>query len=508
MPTVSFSPEQQLALLGHLVNEQRVYDAAVHLGYKPEMLDEPNTQRIFGRLDEFARKFHRHPTLEELKIALAKGEGADSKVTQASLRTLDLALTQAKTVGLETVFDDLVHLRVGSEFLTGMVDLESVWNKQMQDEAVAKLHNLSRKLDHMSSNGLTAMAKSSADWYDISIARREATPERLVYTGLSFLDEPMYGIRPDDLVIVTASTGVGKSQIMALMAWNMAAMGKKVKLFALEAAKGEMEARLQFAKIQENYYGSNVSNGKPIDYVEWSRGLRPDLKLFEPKPEELKAVLANINITYKVNSRYTIETLERDILAVAKDVDIILVDHLHYIDKGDKKSETEALSDIVQRIRDVNLTIDRPIVLAAHVRKHTGPRRDLVLLPSIDDIHGSSDISKAATWIVALGQPNGVDEEKVPLQRLRQAAEGEGGQPTFVRILKSRDGGGTRTSFTMVTYFKRGQYRKLYTVGRLAGSDTKWLPLTDIRDRPTWAKSFFLLAPPETGKLQPAAKPA
>jgi hypothetical protein len=496
VPSVSFSPEQQFALLGHLIREQRVYDAAVHLDYKPEMLDDVNAQRIYTKLDAFVGRFKRYPTLDELKITITKGE--DSRVAESALRTLDQALASSQTIGLETVFDDLVQLRIGSEFLTGMTQLEGIWNKQMQEESIESLHTLSRKLEHMSSNGLTAMAKSSLDWYQIGVERQKATPSRLLYTGLSFLDDPMQGLKPDDLMVLTAYTGFGKSQAMALIAWNIAASGKQVKFFALEAGRAEIENRLRFVKMSENYAAAGKHD--PIDYSEWSRGLCPGLETYEPKPEELAAVLKNIDVTYRLTSRYSIANLERDIYAASNTADIVLVDHLHYIDRDSRKSETEALSDVIQRIREVNLTIDRPVILAAHIRKHQGARKDVPILPTLDDIHGSSDIAKCSTWVVTLAQPSNVDEDRVPVARLINVGYG---WPTFVRILKSRDGGGTRTAYTMCAFFKRGVYHKQYTLGRLSKADTAWAPIPAGETMPPWAdpirgRSGFILPPTKT----------
>jgi len=492
---VTFSTEQQHALLGHLLNNQRVYDATAYLGYTDKLFYDANDQRIYAFVDKFWKKNHRYPTLAEVRSGELRRE--EAKVVEATMKAVDRALKQAEGIGMDVVYQDLVTLKTSAMFVDALQTAEVSYNKQQVEEAIEVVRQGLARIDHMSSLGLSAQARSGSEWYDIGIERVYNTPPRLLYTGIRFLDEATCGLKPDDLMVITSVTGYGKSQLMALMAYNMALQGKKVKLFALEAGKAEVETRIRFAKLLENYY--NAGQTTPVDYVEWCRGLRPDLEAYEPEPTEIKAVLANVNITYKQTSKYGVEQLERDIFAVARDVDAILVDHLHYIDLGDKKSETQALTDIIQRIRDINLAIDRPVVLAAHVRKSDGPKRERAILPDIDDIYGSSNVSKNATWIVALGQPHNVDEDRVPIHVLRAVGSG---QPTFIRFLKSRDGGGTRTAYTMVAFFSRGQYAPKYTIGRMSKGDTKWTALAKD-EIPPWAKAAFpLMMPKVTSKVE------
>lgn len=494
---VAFSEEAQHALLGHLLRNQRVYDATSYLGYTDKLFYNANDQRIYAFVDKFWRKNHRYPSLDEVKTGELRRE--EQRIVDSTMAAIDRALKQAESIGLDVVYQDLVALKTSAMFVEALEKAEVTYNKQEVDQAVEVVREGLAKIDHMSSLGLSAQARSGSEWYDIGVERVRATPERLLFTGIGFLDEATCGLKPDDLMVVTSVTGYGKSQLMALMAYNMALQGRKVKLFALEAGKAEVETRLRFAKMLEIYHNKRGQDAPPVDYVEWARGLRPDLEEFDPDPTEIKAVLANVNITYKQTSKYGVDQLERDIFAVARDVDVILVDHLHYIDLGDKKSENQALTDIIQRIRDINLAIDRPVILAAHVRKHDGPKKDRVILPDIDDIYGSSNVSKNATWIVALGQPHNVDDEKVPIQALRSLRSGA---PTFVRFLKSRDGGGTRTAFTMVAFFSRGQYAPKYTIGRMTKADTKWTPLAQA-EFPPWAKAAFplVMAPPPSSRV-------
>lgn len=489
----TFSKEAQHSLLGHVIQNQRTFDVLQHLELAKTpsgqdnskgLLHDPNDNRIFNSLVRFANKHHRIPTLNELK----GGELAvdEKPIVMACMKAIDRALEYSKSIAIDTFFDDLISMKMGQVLAEGLQHSADTYNKKDIEGTVNKVQELARTLEHIKSNGLTAMTKLSSEWYDLSFERQEATPARLLYTGLSFIDEALYGLAPDDLMILTTYTGFGKSQIMMLMAYNIAESGKKVKLFSLEAGKTEVELRIRYWKMLENYYKTERG---VVDYAAWKRGLLPELKKFELDQNIIKKVLKNISITYKQSSQYTVEQLERDVMECAKEMDVILIDHLHYIDKGTKQSETEALSAIVRRIRDINLAIDRPVVLAAHIKKSQEARRFKTLLPSTDDIYGSGDISKTATIILTLAQTGDLDPTQMPTDDLR-----EYGYPTLARYLKCRDHGASRTSFTLVPFFTRGSYAKHYTIGQTSKSDTIWNAIGEYKI-PPWAKSCFEFKP-------------
>lgn len=487
----SFSKENQHALLGHVIQNQSTFDVLQHLELtrvvsKTEndkgLLADANDNRILNCIVRFAEKFHRIPTLNELK----GGEITQDEplIVTKCLSAIDRAIEFSKTISMDTFYDDLVSMKLGQLLHSGLIETANIYNKKDIQGTVTKVQELAKMLEHIKSNGLTAMTKLSSEWYDLSFERQESTPPRLLYTGISFIDEALLGLAPDDLMVITTFTGFGKTQLMILMAYNIAAQGKRVKLFSLEAGKTEVELRIRFWKMLDNYY--KYEKGA-VDYAAWKRGLLPELKKYEVDPAIIKKVLKNISITYKQTSQYTVEQLERDVMQCAKDVDIILIDHLHYIDKSAKKNETEALSEIVKRIRDINLAIDRPVVLAAHIKKSQEARRFKTVLPSTDDIYGSGDVSKTATVILTLAQTADMDPNQIPVDELRNY-----GYPTMARYLKCRDHGPSRTSYTLVPFFTRGSYAQRYTIGRTIKSDTIWQPMTENKF-PPWAKSAFEL---------------
>jgi hypothetical protein len=497
---IVFSQPQQLAVLGHAIQDYRFLKTAQHLEIDAQYFTEaPLAGKIWETLLAFAEKYRRCPSVAELE-GTEMFVKEEERAIASHQKWLSSALEASRTIGKDTIGPLLAEWAVSWTMRKGVEDAMRSWNNGDLDSARSRFVDM---VSAMRKVELDAIAKSSSEWYDESIVRQDQMPKRLLKTGLTWIDDPTCGLRPDDLMVVTSPTGFGKTQLMTMVALNLARAGRHVKFFALEAGDAEIELRIRFAEMLA-IRGENTGNYTHVDYVAWSRGLMPELKKFEPNAAIIKKILSNVNITYKKTSKYGIEQLERDITAVSSEVDAIIIDHLHYIDKGSKKNETEALSDIVHRVRDVNLGIDRTIIMAAHVKKNQEAKRFHTLLPSIDDVYGSGDISKTATWVLALSQTAHLEEEKFEADRLRKLKLGA---PTLARFLKSRDGGGSRTGYTLVPFFRRGTYDPKYTIGRSEKADTKFVPLLKP-SMPTWAINGFPVEvdPPASGTIvAPAA---
>jgi hypothetical protein len=195
---------------------------------------------------------------------------------------------------------------------------------------------------------------------------------------------------------------------------------------------------------------------------------------------------SNLQTIYRKGGDYGVEELERDILRVAPSTDLIIVDHLHYVDV-DGEDENQGVKKIVKKLRDLALGLGKPIILVAHMRKTPGGKY-APLMPSLEDFHGSSDIIKIATTAIILGpcynpkffKPS-MDQYELDLQDT---------WATYMRIAKCRLDG-SRLRYTGVGFFdpQLGAYRDPYAVGQLVSNDCHWEP---VARKPHWAKNGIL----------------
>ena len=64
------------------------------------------------------------------------------------------------------------------------------------------------------------------------------------YFGIKYLDAALHGIKPNDLILIGASSGAGKTELCTHIAKTNAKLGKRVRYIALEAEKNEIETTL------------------------------------------------------------------------------------------------------------------------------------------------------------------------------------------------------------------------------------------------------------------------
>ena len=480
MSDITFSEDQQLALLGHAITTPRVLEAMVAIGIPSSLFSKASPQKVYAALEKFVNTYHRCPTLEELRSGDLRRD--EPQVVESTMKVIEASMSKKGLIALQSIYSDVIRWFTGSLVVGELTEAAKLWNKKDQDAVIEKIHELSSRLNHISRHGLSASVQQSDSWLEVAHERRVSMTGRLLKTGVTFIDDAMADLRPDSLLTIASRTGVGKTEILSGMALNIASQGFRPAYFALEAGQAEIESRLAFPFFLRNYNSDKTVQHKSIDYPAWYNGKYPELEKYKPSKEQLTDKLKNIWMLYKKSSHYGVKQLEKDIMSVVNDVNVIIIDHLHYLDY-DGQEENTGLRNTIQKIRDINLAIDIPIILACHVRKNQDRRKDRPLISELDDLHGSSDISKVSTAVFTLAQMAEIDEDKAPVIQLVNAGYGK---PTLFKFLKSREGGPSRTAYTGVGFYNKGVYRKEYVIGKLTSFDQKWDPVPK-EATPDWA---------------------
>lgn len=308
--------------------------------------------------------------------------------------------------------------------------------------------------------------------------RRVLASRRLAF-NVTFLDDALGGILPNDLVVIGARTGAGKTQLASLIAQENAKAGRRVHYFALEAEPREIERRMKYRILVDAFFQvvppSEERNraARRLSYRAWYAGEVDDvLGQLERAADAWLAKHYSTLSTYYRGTSFTVEDLERGIRSVQDDTDLVVLDHLHYVD-GDDPSENRLYKQVVKRLRDISLTIGKPVVLIAHLRKkdrgHNPP------VPDIDDFHGTSDVVKIATKVILIA--------RAP----REDHEADYVWPTYMHAAKDRMDGGTSSYVARLTYSSRtGGYQAQYRLGRVLGDEFVSLPAGERL--PYWAE--------------------
>lgn len=320
--------------------------------------------------------------------------------------------------------------------------------------------------------GWPKMFESAAHAFDLERIERIKRGSKLLKFGVSYLDDALYGVLPDDLILLGAPSGVGKTQFCCNLALSNLEDGRKIHYIALEAGVLEIEQRLKFPLVMERFWADpNHPQIKPT-FSEWMIGkFDKELDSYEKDAAKFfESAFRDLFLFYKQENFGCSELIEA-VLSCSHETDLIIVDHVHYFD-FDNDNENSALKEIAKTVRTLALEEQVPIFLVAHLRKRDRGNDELVA--GLDEFHGSSDLTKIATKVItfAPGKPteNGTYE-------------------TFFRIPKNRlDGGVSRylgkTSFNP----KRGNYEQKYQMGWASQTRSAEFRALVGAEYPTWAR--------------------
>lgn len=305
---------------------------------------------------------------------------------------------------------------------------------------------------------------------------RERMASRVIPFNISYLDDCCLGIHPTDLIVMSSATGAGKTTAGMLMASQAALAGLRAHYFALEAYETEIEMRLLFQELSQLMKEEGMWR-PDITLNRWIYGKLPELGRFETEGKRrVGESLRSLHTLYRP-SQFTHQDITRQLMAVKGETDLVVLDHLHYVD-ADGPNENLEMKKIVKAIRDASLVLEVPMVVIAHLRKKQGPRGHRAL-PELDDIHGSSDIAKVATKIVMLAPCPAISAGDS--ERNRHLAS------TAIQVLKDRYAGATNYVGLISYDLSSMRYVNEYGVARLAPRGNELLHLFPD-ELPVWAK--------------------
>lgn len=304
------------------------------------------------------------------------------------------------------------------------------------------------------------------------LARREALAQRALNYHHTFLDDCLRVILPHDFILIGAPTGIGKTDLSLSIAAANARKEMRAHYFALEAEPDELERRVKYAMIAYELYAARHPRANELNYTDWYLGRCEEFcgYLNEAIDRRVSAELASLYTFYR-GQKFDAADLAKAVLEIQDDTDLVVIDHLHYVDADDAEDENRAVTDLVKTIRDLSLRLGRPFVVVAHLRKRDERLHKLV--PTLGDFHGSSNITKVCTQAITLERAHDVDSGKWFLA------------PTYMAVLKDRRAGISPYVALVNFDIRTKSYCGDYTLGRAAGRKWDEVKLGSV---PSWAR--------------------
>lgn len=319
---------------------------------------------------------------------------------------------------------------------------------------------------------------SFADNCKKEIKSRQDIKNNSINFGIGYLDRVFISLMPGDIALFGAKTGQGKTTIITNLALNMANQGKRVSLFALEARDNELEQRIKYDAYRRIYYNDSKRVYTNVRFPEFLLGrLDVAFKKYEEQVEEEMSKIKNLSVLYRTSTDFNLATFEKTFLALENSTDVFIIDHLHYFDI-EGNNENKEFTDITKKIRDLALLHGKAVILVAHVRKKTN-FMDKSILPSIDDFHGSSNITKIATKAIMMAAypPGDIPEENK--------------YGVLLHAAKFREDGAATRYQALMWLQKDGTYSEQFQLGKIIENNkTKVQSFEAISEeqKPYWAK--------------------
>lgn len=305
---------------------------------------------------------------------------------------------------------------------------------------------------------------------DDTIKNLDALQDSLFSFGISYLDDALHGICRNDVILIGAPSGGGKTQLSTLLAKNFAKQGKRTWMFALEAMKNEISMRIAY-----------TTQGK--DFNSYSDFL------FKSDKEKRSAIVRNainelpgkdlIRIFYKDES-FGISDLTREFYAMEGNCDVAILDYFQFVDLEGEKSEIQEQRVLANEINRLQKILTMPVVIVAQFNKAFS--KSDKPFPTLSDFYGTSSLTNMCTKAITLSHsiPPDCDPTVAP-----------GLLSTLFYIPKFRFDG-DRTKYFAVLPFnsKIGNYEREYL---LCGTNPE--EPVELLKLPSWAKNAKSLTP-------------
>jgi len=500
--SLAFEKNKQAAILGWCFKDKG-FCGQCNRAVKHDWFSSPYIGRIYKALMQFYDRYGRVPKILELYDSriLAEQNFQDRQILDEQVT---LAAKMTERYGLDALRDEMTQWMHTVIFFQSMKEASKQYNAEKTVEAWTVVEDaVLLKTTSTFEDGMSQGFKPSVERLEFEKDLRiERSKHKLKY-GISFFDDALGGIRQSDVIVIGGPTGRGKTQLAAMIAlYNASEItdkdgkvtkeGKRVHYMALEAEDEEIERRFKFSYLSKAYFADENREKKArVTFRRWIDGeLEGALdKYVDQTKSDVNKALGKLSTLYRNSGNFGVKELEQHLRKIVHHTDLVVLDHLHYVDTNDQ-DENASYKKIIKTIRDVALKHKVPIIVIAHIRK-SQVTRNPPIVNNIEDFHGTSDVPKIATVCIMMAPK--------PMRRPKDtdAAMGKAAipgdkpkylSPTYLRLCKFRLDSSVCMFTGLLDFNKRtGNYEQKYKLGRLVSGDTEWIPFARP-DFPEWAE--------------------
>ena len=234
------------------------------------------------------------------------------------------------------------------------------------------------------SRSMTAIPLSEAIMESL---KEEENAGEVIPTGFSCIDNLLTGFRQGQMIILGGRPSQGKTSLAVNIMMNMARNGVKMVFFSLEMAKQEIVHRMIAVEGECNLSKEVMATNRPS----WT--------------QKKIAETANAIFSYPIFIDDTpgrniseIETIARN-LVKNEGIQVVFVDHLGWIETGEKKqTEYEQVTKVARKLKNMARTLNVPVVVLSQLNRSVENRREI--RPRMSDLRSSGAIEQDADVVM------------------------------------------------------------------------------------------------------------
>lgn len=262
------------------------------------------------------------------------------------------------------------------------------------DELLSELQSrVSELVGRGTKRGALELRDIGLDWLNDLYAFRKVDKETTLglTTGIETLDKLTTGIRKNELWVIGARPGVGKSALARQIALANVRRGKRVVMFTIE-----MTAKQVMSCAVALYGGGSVPFYKLRDPRELT-----EAELLQV--QEWTAEICKLPLVLDESSPNVAELMARARLHAAKGADLFIVDYLQRVRGEARQSTLERVAAASNAVCELAKSTGVPVIALSQLRKAPNGQEDKE--PSAEDLKETGEILQDAATVVLLHRP-------------------------------------------------------------------------------------------------------
>jgi replicative DNA helicase len=233
---------------------------------------------------------------------------------------------------------------------------------------------------------------------------KSSAPYTGVETGFYRFDELTSGLQKQDLIVLAARPGVGKTAMALNIAANCALRHKlNVAIFSLEMSATSLvrrllaaEARINLRRLSRGLLSRTAERGARTEASDWQRLVEASDHLADaPLWIDDTAGLSVLELRGKARR-----------LAMEHGLDLVIVDYLQLMSSGARaENRTQEVSAITRGLKAVAKQLDVPLIAVSQLSR-SPERRGADSRPQLSDLRESGSIEQDADVVVFISRKN------------------------------------------------------------------------------------------------------